>query len=257
MKKIFTAIAVVAILMGANYLTNQGLRRLVLNLVDDPLASGYDYLGQARARIVGLFRIENIIRENQELEEENHQLKAANLKINELERENEFLRKELGVAKKKGLVLEIARIFHFNADGLNRTAFIDKGSEDGLKTRQPVIFGGDILLGIVREVYPRNALVYLINDPRVALNVKIVDSMVVGRTRGGMEQGLWLELVTNQEDVKEGQMVVTNGLDGLPSSLLVGKISHVQTKSGELFKTVRIDTEFNNLFLENVFVLKN
>ena len=64
-------------------------------------------------------------------------------------------------------------------------------------------------------------------------------------------------MVTIDQNVQEGQIVVTSGLDGLPSSLLVGKISHVKTKSGELFKTVRIDSEFNNLFLENVFILKD
>lgn len=247
----------IIILIAANYLTHQGLRRMFLNVLDRPLASGYHYIGNARVKMVGLFKVENIMQENRDLLEENRQLKAANLKINELARENEFLREELGVAKKKGYALIMARIFHFNVDGPNRTAFIDQGADNGLKVRQPVIFGGDILLGIVREVFPRNALIYLINDPRVTINVKIVDSAITGRTRGGMEQGMFLELITSQEEVKEGQAVVTSGLDGLPGSLLVGRISHVQTKSGELFKTVKIDSAFDNLFLENVFVLKN
>jgi cell shape-determining protein MreC len=122
---------------------------------------------------------------------------------------------------------------------------------------QPVVFGGNILLGIVKEVYAHHALVYLTTDPRLALNVKITEANVSGRTRGALDKGLWLELVTNQDEVKEGQAVITSGLDGLPSLLLVGRISNVQMKSGELFKTVRIDPEFGNLLLDHVFILKS
>lgn len=243
--------------MFTNHFTHQWLRRVVLSAAEKPLARGYYYLGNMQWRITALFRLENIIKESQSLLEENRLLKAQNLKINELTRENDFLRKELGVAKKRGYQLEMARVFSFNADGLYRTALIDKGADQDLKVGQPVIFSGDILLGVVKEIYPSNALIYLTTDPRLALNVKVVDSVVFGRTRGALEQGLALELVTNQEEIKEGQLVVTSGLDGLPSLLVVGKVSNVQTKSGELFKTVKIDPGFSNLLLENIFILKN
>lgn len=257
MKKIIYFIITVVFLITLNHFTHNGLRQIFLNILDQPLAQGYRYLAVARLRVVFLFRLETIIQESQNLLAENRRLAAENLKINELMRENEFLREELGVAKKRGFKLEMTRVFQFNTDGPYRTALIDKGAEQEIKAGEPVIFGGDILLGIVKEVYPRQALVYLTTDPRTALNVKIVDSLISGRTKGALEHGLSLELITNQEEIKEGQSVVTSGLDGLPSLLLVGRISSVQTKSGELFKTVKIDPEFNNLFLENVFILKN
>lgn len=245
-------------LMALNsYLTNRWIQRLTISVMEKPLGASLRLVGDVKLRITSFFKIENIIHENQKWSEENRRLKAENLKINELMRENEFLREELGVAQKRGFKLEVARIFHFNVDGPFRTALIDKGAEQDIMVGQPVVFSGDILLGVVREVYPRQALVYLLNDPRLTLNVQVVDSLVVGRTQGALERGIVLELITNQEEVREGETVVTSGLDGLPRLLVVGKISNVQTKSGDLFRAVRVDPEFENLILEDVFIIKN
>ncbi len=257
-KRLFIVVLLVVILMVINnYFTDQWLRRAALNGLEKPLSWSFQWLGHLKITVTSWFKVEKIIRENQGLYEENRRLRSENLKIQDLMKENDFLREELGVAKKRGYELEMARVFNFNTDGPFRTALIDKGAKDGLQSGQAVIFGGDILLGLIKETYPAQSLVYLLHDPRVTLNVKIADTAVLGRTRGALERGVFLELITNQEDIKEGQLVVTNGLDGLPSSLVIGKISNVQVGSGELFKTVKINPEFGNILLENVFVLKN
>lgn len=257
-KKILIVLLVVVVLVVVNnYLTDQWLRRVVLSGLERPLAVSFQGLGQWRSTVTAWFRVENILRENQSLWEESRRLRSENLKMGDLIRENNFLREELGVAKKRGYELAMARVFNFNLNGPFRTALIDKGAEDGLQSGQAVIFGGDILLGLVKEVYPAQSLIYLLNDPRMMLNVKIADTAVSGRTRGALEQGLFLELITNQEEILEGQLVVTSGLDGLPNSLVIGKVANVQVKSGELFKTVKINPEFGDVLLDNVFVLKS
>lgn len=240
-----------------NDLTDQWLRRFTLSGLEKPLGESGQFLVKVKTTVTAWFRVENIILENQELSAENRRLYAENLQIKELARENEFLREELGVAKKRGYELVMAQVFNFSTTGPFRTALLDQGASAGIQSGQPVIFGGDVLLGLVQEVFPNQSSIRLLNDPRVALNAKIVDTVISGRTRGGLEQGLWLELVTNQEEVKEGQMVVTSGLDGLPSLLVIGTIANVQVKSGELFKTVKINPQFKEMLFDSVFVLKN
>lgn len=248
---------VVSLVVINNYLTDQWLRRFTLSGLEKPLGRSLQWLGHGKVTITAWFRVENIMRENQELAAENRRLYAENLRIKELAGENEFLREELGVAKKRGYELVMARVFNFNTTGPFRTALLDQGTQAGLQPGQPVMVGGDILLGLVQEVFSGQSSIRLLNDPRVALNAKIVDTVVSGRTRGGLEQGLWLELVTNQEEVKEGQMAVTSGLDGLPSLLVIGTIANVRVKSGELFKTVKIKPKFEEMLFDSVFVLKN
>lgn len=257
LRKAILALAVIAVLIFFNYhLTDHFIERQTVSLFSRPLSAVCTRLSQWKLIIVSFFRVENIILENINLTEENRHLRAENLKINDLTKENDFLRSELGIAKKRGYQLEAAKIFQFNANGLFRTALIDKGTNDNVAAGQAVIFNGDIILGVVQEVYPDRALVFLINDPRVTLNVKLADDSLFGRTRGGLEKGLFMEMVTNQEEIEEGQEIVTSGLDGLPDLLMVGQVANVQLKSGELFKTVRIKPFFGNLFLKNVFVLR-
>lgn len=216
----------------------------------------YRWLGETRYRIKGLFKLENILEENQELIEENRRLQAWNWQIEALIKENEFLKTELKVVQKRQWSVTMARIFNFSTTGLERTALIDRGGDDGLAAGQPVIFSGDILLGIIKEVYPRQSLVFLITDPRLRISVKVADGQIVGRAEGAGSQGIRLELIANQEEVTEGQLLLTTGLDGLPVRLLVGQITKVQLHSGDLFKTVRAKPLFGDLFLENVFVIR-
>lgn len=250
-------LTVVSLVVINNYLTDQWLRRASLRGLERPLTASFQWWGHLQSTVTAWFRVENIIRENQRLLEENRRWRSENLKMQDLIGENDFLREELGVAKKRGYELAIARVFNFNTNGPFRTALIDKGSREDLRAGQAVILGGDILLGLVKEVYPAQSLIYLLTDPRIRLNVKMADTAVLGRTRGALEQGLLLELVTNREEIKEGQLAVTSGLDGLPRSLVVGHVANVQVKSGELFKTVKINPEFGHVLLDNVFVLKS
>lgn len=256
-KRIFPPLLFLVILVFfAPPIVTQKLKGYSLTVFEYPLLSVYRNLGQLRHRIVSFFQIKNILKENQYLIEENRRFRAENLQIVELRKENDLLRKELGVAEKKGYTLEMARISQLSLDGPFRTALINKGEKDGLKAGQAAIFHGDILVGVVKEVYPNSALVFLLSDPRVIINVKVVESDISARARGALDDGLKLELVTNQEEIKEGQTVITNGLDGLPDLLIAGRVSVVRTPSGELFKTVKVTPTFGDWLLEDIFIIK-
>lgn len=257
-KKVLAALTILALLFFLNnYFTNHIIQRWTIGLLQKPLSFSYANLGSLKLRLTSWFRVDNITSENQTLRQENRSLFSVNLKIAELEKENDFLRQELGIAQRRKWQLEMAKIFQLNTSGSFRTALIDKGGAQGVRIGMPVIFQGEILLGIVKEVFDNNALVYLINDSRVALNIKSQDSKVSGRARGALEQGLFLELVTNQEEIVGGETILTSGLDGLPASLIVGQVADVKEKTGELFKTVRVEPQFETLPLENIFVIKS
>lgn len=239
-----------------NYWSGQWLKGSVLSLFRKPLGASYSFLNQTKQRVISWFQTGKLLKENDFLKSENRQLVSANLKINELQKENDFLRKELGVAKRKNLEVVMARVFNQQTDGQTHTALIDAGAHEGIKVGQPVIFDGEVLLGIIKEVYTNSSLVYLITDPRINLNVKIAGSEVMGKSKGTLSNGLVLELVANQEKIDPGQLVMTSGLDGLPSSLVVGKIKTAQADRGGLFQKIEIEPEFKNLPFNNVFVLK-
>ena len=257
LKKTLIAItAVVLLVFFNNYFSQQWLRGAVLSFFRKPLGVSYSFLDQTKRRVVSWFSTGSLLRENDALRSENRQLVSTRLKISELEKENDFLRKELGVAKRKNLEVVLVRIFHRQLDGQSSTSLVDAGANEGIKAGMPVIFDGEVLYGLVKEVYADSALVYLITDPRISLNVKIVDSEIMGRSKGALSDGLSLELVANQEEVKPGQLVVTSGLDGLPGALVVGRIKTNQANRGGLFQKIEIEPQFPSLMVEKAFVLK-
>ena len=247
--------AVILLVFFNNYWSGQFLKSSVLSVFKKPLVISSSFLNKTKRRVVSWFSTGELLRQNKTLKEENRQLASVNLKIYELEKENDFLRKELGVVQRKNFKVSLARVFQ-QFDGQFQTSLIDIGDNEGIKPGMPVIFDGEVLYGVVKEVYPTSAMVYLITDPRVALSVKIKDSEIMGRSRGELKDGLSLELVANQEDVQAGETVMTSGLDGLPSALLVGKIMTVKEDRGGIFKEIKIEPEFKSLLVDRVFVLK-
>lgn len=256
LKNFFIALTVVVLLVFLNQWSGQWLKGAVLSVFQKPLGASQSFLGRSKQRVVSWFSTGELLRENDKLKSENRRLVSANLKIYELEKENNFLRKELGVTQRKNYTVAMARVFHQLFDGQFQTVLIDIGENEGVKPEMPVIFDGEVLYGIVKEVYSAAALVYLITDPRVTLNVKIKDSEIMGRSRGALNEGLSFELVANQEEVQAGNIVITSGLDGLPSSLIAGKIKTVSAERGGIFKEIKIEPEFQSLTADRVFVLK-
>lgn len=257
LKKTLPPVVILVFLIFFNYyLTEQFLKSSVVKIFKRPLGGSFVFLADSKNKLFSWFRVDNIILENQVLNQENRRLFSASLKMAELERENALLREELGVARKRNWQVEIAKVFQFNTVGDFRTALIDKGKNQGIRTGMAAIFGGDILLGIVKEVFSDSANIFLINDPRVSINVKSQDSQVAARTRGDLKNGMLLELVTNQENIALGELFLTSGLDGLPDLLIVGSVSTVKNGSDNLFKDVRIEPMFKNIPPENVFILK-
>lgn len=256
LKNIGFGLAAILVLIGLNYWSGQWLKGSVLSIFKKPLGVGYSFLNNSQLRVTSWFKTGRLLKENEALKSENRALVSTRLKISELEKENDFLRKELGVTERKNWEVVLARVFHQQINNQTNTALVRAGANEGVKAGRPVVFDGEVLYGLVKEAYADSALIYLITDPRVNLNVKIDETEISGKTRGALDGGLLLELVANQEKVEPGQLVVTSGLDDLPPALVVGKIKTAQTDRGGLFQKIEIEPEFKNLFIDRIFVIK-
>lgn len=255
--KAFWTFVIIAALFFLNYYgSRQWLRNSALEFSQNFLAASTSALGRAKAYLTSQFTIAEIITKNQILSRDNRRLFALELKIEDLQKENDFLRKELGIAEKKNWHFDMARIFQLRRDGLFHTALIDKGSDDGLQLGWPVVVEGDVLFGVIKEIMPSNAVVYLVSDPRLELSVKTRESSILGRTRGALNEGMLMELVAKNETVYSGETALTSGLDGLPVSLVVGEIYEAGADQNQLFRNIKIRPAFQEQFWENVFIVK-
>jgi len=175
--------------------------------------------------------------------------------LEKLQRENDQLRKQLGVTGKPSRAIATARVIAFEQNYVASTITIDKGTEDGLRAGLPVVRGGNILLGVVREIQPHSARVYLIDDPRVRISARLLKSSILAELKGSLGGAFSLDLIAHSEKIDLASIVVTNGLDGFPEGLVAGTIASVDDNVGGLFQKIMGKTEYNLGDSSSIFIL--
>ncbi len=152
----------------------------------------------------------------------------ALLRAQQLENENERLRKLLEVKDREKMSGQVAQILYSARDAFSRRIVIDKGQQQNIDAGQPVIDEAGVV-GQVTRIFPLVAEVTLITDKDQAVPVQIVRnglrSVVFGQGNGQLE----LRFMPANADVQVGDLLVTSGLDGifLPG-LPVARVVHIE-----------------------------
>lgn len=186
---------------------------------------------------------QDLLRENKELKD---QLAAL---LNEKsawileEEENDFLRSQLKFLENKKLDSVIARVIGQEKDTAQNTLIIDKGEKNGLTSGLPVLAGNGIMIGKIVKVRHGSASVLLLNDDLSKVGVKILNkNKTIGLAEGKYGLSIMVKLVPRFEMIKEGDIVVTSGLEeNVPAGLLIGEVKNVVSEPEELFQEAVIE----------------
>lgn len=141
--------------------------------------------------------------------------------------------------------------------GQNRYLLIDKGSDDGFKVGQGVVYK-DAYVGVIKEVSNKRASVMLSSDPdsKIFSVVANQNGKAQGLLVGQFGNQLLLDKVLHQEPLTVGDIIYTAGTESaLPKGLVLGTVSEVLDKDNEVFKQAKISPVFDSANLDVVFVL--
>jgi rod shape-determining protein MreC len=149
-----------------------------------------------------------------------------------------------------------ARVIAADATPWFRTLTIDRGASDGIRSDLAVIAPKGVVGRVIGLPGPRAAKVQLLIDRNAAAGALIERTRAVGVVMGSDDEStLRLEYVSNLEDVKVGDVVVTAGIDGIyPKGFVIGTVDHVELGSG-LYKGIRVDPVVEFSQLEDVLVV--
>ncbi|MHB0809039.1 MULTISPECIES: rod shape-determining protein MreC [Facklamia] len=192
----------------------------------------------------------NTFEENEALKSKIDQAYEMQVRIADLETENEKLRSQLDLSETLSEFTTVnATVISRNPDQWTETLIINAGENKKLKPNMAVMAGNG-LVGRVIEVYPTSAKVLLL------MSQKSKDGMVSARIqtddKGASAIGVLSEYdpqtkeylmtqVSPDAKVKKGNMVITSGLGGvIPSTLLIGEVTSTQMDNYGLFQIVRI-----------------
>lgn len=213
--------------------------RQALSVVTHPLqlaaAAPVDFVRNAGVYFATLVEVQL---ENADLRRS--QLEAAQrlLRFEQLERENESLRRLLAMSRSVQTHSLAAEILYDAPDPFARKVIIDKGVRHGVVTGLAVVDAKG-MIGQVTRVYPIQSEVTLINDKEQSVPVQIERTSQRAILVGAGQQGLELRHMRLDSDIEVGDRLVTSGLDGffLPG-LPVAEVTAVE-RGDDVFLTVR------------------
>jgi len=197
------------------------------------------------------------VEENEALKTELARAREIQNRYEELELENERLKKFVNFTSSVPATYVAAQVIARDPSPWFKTIVIDKGAKEGLVKGSPVLVSEGIV-GQVIEVAKGYSRVLLITDRNSAVDALVQNTRVRGMVKGNSKDTCSFVYALRKDQVKPGEMIVSSGLDQVfPKGLRIGKILDVKKDHSQLFQDIIIETSVDFDKLEEVLVYKN
>jgi rod shape-determining protein MreC len=175
--------------------------------------------------------------ENERLLEENMNLKSQLASLQDVNKENEQLRKQIDLAPRGEYDLEAAIVIGKDLSGQTEFVYIDKGSKHGVREQMAVIIGEGTLIGKISKTFPSTSQVELLFGKNSRVNAEIVESGAKGIVRGQYGTAAVLDMIPQTFEINKGDSVITSGVGNLmPRGLLIGYAQDPVATADQLFQ---------------------
>ena len=231
----------------------------------DPLRSFVDILSRPLVKLFEKFEnflqltfgLRGLVRQNEILTRQVEELTSQIAVLERSKIENKFLREALVFFRETKLELIPTEVLAFDILNVSQTVAIDRGKNDGVEVGDALIAAHGILVAVVSEVFDSTSEARLLTSSAVSVNAEVLPGGATGIVRGEHGLGLLFDLISQNEEIKTGDRVVTSGLGaGFPKNLLIGQIGEVDSGGPELFQKASIlpaaDLRHNKI----IFVVK-
>lgn len=200
----------------------------------------------------GIVRVKTLKQELDQLKLENQELLSQVVALENLKKENETLRQALDLGLQKDFKLALAEVI--SKDISQDFILIDKGAKDGITEDMPVITQQRVLIGRISEVYEGFSKVMLISHKESSFDAKVDNISGVVRGQGNFR--ILLDLIPQEENLSQGDIVITSVLGGIfPEGLLVGRIKQIKRSDVEPFQQAEIEPFFDISQIETLFII--
>jgi rod shape-determining protein MreC len=226
-----------------------GLGRTALGIVSPLQEAVSNVFRPVTDFIQGVTEIGSLRAENQALREDLRRLLSEQQETITYRRENEEMKKILGLSERLQLATVGAEIIGEGPSNFEWLWVINRGADVGLQVDMPVI-GPEGLVGKITRVSASSSVVQLIIDPDHSVSVRLASSGETGVLTGQREQDLRLDLIGPPTIVRPGEIVETSGLGGVfPAGIPVGVVSYASADESSLVKQVlvRPNVDFSQL----------
>jgi rod shape-determining protein MreC len=192
--------------------------------------------------------------ENRTLKEQLEQLKIEQVRLSQDADQARRLQNLLAFKEQFISKTMAAQVIGSTGSEQSRGVYLDKGEKDGIKPDMAVITGEGVV-GKVLRVFRTTSLVLLISDQTSGVGAILEKSRLQGILRGMPSGEVGLERVMSDEQVPQGEVVLTSGGDRIfPKGLPIGHVMQV-TPGGDFFLNIRVRPSANLSKLEEVLIV--
>ena len=241
-----------ALLSSGDNARGSALEVAVLNTVS-PVARGVE---TSRETVGGVFESlrlnQTLEEENQALREEVEMLRERLVKLLRVEEELARLSDLSQYARFETEVNFVADVVYIDSSSWFRTLVLYTGSQQARKNQPVVTEEG--MVGRIVVATESYAKVLLLNDRAASTSAMIERTRRRGLVHGRGDH-LVLDNIPLLEDVAEGDLVMTAGIDGVfPRGIPIGRVTNVSPGSG-LFHHIEVQPHVDIGRLDQVYVL--
>ncbi len=173
----------------------------------------------------------------------------------EIERSNKRLRGLLQFRDRTEEKMVAAEVIGKDPSPWFKSLVIDKGAADGLDRGLPVIIPAGVV-GLITDISGGYAKVLLIIDQNSAVDALVQRTRARGVVKGRASRRCNFEYALSKHDIKEGDAVISSGLDGVfPKGLRIGEVTEVTKRQAGIFQEVALTPYVDFERLEEVFVI--
>jgi len=205
----------------------------------------------------GILNSKNLKEENERLILQNQALKSILSNYLGMKIENDALRQALKIKERQKFDFILAEVISRSPLNFSQSFTINKGSEDGVKVGEPVIWAGEVLVGEVREVHKNTSNIRSINDSEFRAAVFVGEKRIEAIFKGNGLEPPQLDLVPMNAEIVSGDRIITSGLDKkFPRGLYLGEVKSIKKLEGKIFQEIEVDLPFQWNNLEQVLIIK-
>jgi rod shape-determining protein MreC len=193
--------------------------------------------------------------DTQKLQEQNLVLAQKLIGYQDVIRENQTLRTELGVTGVARTYKKVfARIVVRGLSTVDQTFTVDIGTGSGIRIGQPAVSHG-ALVGKVISADANSAVIRTIISRESRIQARVSESREKGLLIGD-GSNTFLSDVTQGVTVMQDSVVETSGLGGsLPQGIIIGQIGTGMSQKSDLSQKFLINVSQDPNSLESVFIL--
>ena len=198
--------------------------------------------------------LRSVRRENRELKAELDRMKIDQARLGEDARMAQRVQALLAFKEQYVDTTVAAQVIGTSGSEQSRVLYLDKGSNDGIKTDMAVITPTGIV-GKIVQVFPQASQVLPLNDQFSGVGVTLKDSRLQGILKGSQNGATTIQYIMADEKVTPGEEVLTSGGDRIfPKGLPVGRVVSVEPGK-DLFLNIRVIPAARLDQLEEVLVV--